>query len=228
MAVTAGVDILDLKEPARGPLAPTAPEVWRSVAEQLRQRQVPTSLSAALGEPAEAIRVAEALPAEFRFAKAGPSGCRTGDQLDALWRALQATFSPTTELVAVAYADHDQARSLTPESIFQRAAACGLRHCLVDTFVKDGRSIFDHLPRARLRQLLRSAAADRLWVAIAGSLKLADVSRLLDEGVCPDCFAVRGDVCQQGRESGLCPQKMTRWRTVLAGCQRLGSHPRGC
>ena len=223
IALAAGVDIVDLKEPTAGPLAPASPAVWRDVAERCQEMGSNVPLSAALGEPAEAVRIAIELPPAFAFAKMGPSGCRTPDQLGKRWETVRQRLPAATTLVAVAYADHEAARCLDPGQVIRLAASLGLRHFLVDTFTKDGRSILLTLPPPSLRELVGAAQSEGLWVAVAGSLTLAEAARILAEGIYPACFGVRGDVCRTGRESEICAEKLGLWRQQLCPASLTGT-----
>lgn len=227
-ALCSSVDVVDLKEPRRGALAPVETRLWQQVAE-LRQRLSPgepvegtpagtsrgVPLSAALGERAEAVSVAAAVPSSFAFAKAGPSGCRTRGELLSLWQQIRRQLPGATELVAVAYADHRQAGCLPPESILQAAAEFGIRRALIDTFTKDGRSTLDHLGTPRLRDLSQLAVSCRLWWVLAGSLRLDMLSRCAAAGIAPDCVGVRGDVCRHDRTGRLDVERIRLWQEEI-------------
>lgn len=210
-----GVDIIDLKEPNRGPLAPADVELW-SYAASVWEELCPSSpLSAALGEQADAVQVARRLPSAFAFAKVGPSGCLSGNVIADLWAAVREQLDERIELVAVAYADFQAAHSLPPEAIFQLAGEAGFERCLVDTFVKDGRSTLDHLGMDRLASLANVAKEMGLWWTLAGSIRVDCLSLLRQHAVLPDCFGVRGDVCRRGRAGTLSSQRVALWKESL-------------
>lgn len=225
-AVEAGVGIVDWKEPNRGALAPTERELWDWASvrwEQLRQRfdsgdllGVPP-LSAALGERDQALVVASDLPGQFRFAKVGPSRCCDADQLRRLWSDIRDRLDDRIELVAVAYADWKEAGCLAPDAVFEWAAREGFTRCLLDTFCKDGRSSLQKLGGSALLAIAETARQRKLWWALAGSICQADVARLDQLGVVPDCFAVRGDVCRGARESSIDPSRIHDWLETLRG-----------
>ncbi|MFG0263369.1 MAG: (5-formylfuran-3-yl)methyl phosphate synthase [Novipirellula sp. JB048] len=232
-ALAAGVAIIDFKEPSRGALAAVEPAIWRSavkrlaapLGDQLDGAPSPrgrSRLSAALGEPHDWRAVIGRLPAGFQFAKIGPSGIETAADLKRLWHEAARHLGPTTELVAVAYADFEAAHCLSPAAIFQLASEAGFQRGLVDTFTKDGRSTLDHLTAAGLRELGQIASRASMQWAIAGSLRLAMVDELETEGVHPDCYAVRGDLCEQDRTGNQCPRRLKQWgdRVALLSGQR--------
>ncbi|TWU54644.1 hypothetical protein Poly51_33630 [Rubripirellula tenax] len=206
------IDILDLKEPRNGPLAPSPVELWLETVTIVEAMiHAKPKLSAALGEPDQARRVASRLPATFDFAKAGPSGCHSPQRLTQMWEDVRDRLPTKVELVAVAYADHHAAESIAPESVFETAKRAGLNRCLIDTFTKDGRSTLDHLSIDRLTEISAIARDFGLWWALAGSIRHADVEKLNQSNVHPDCIGVRGDVCSGDRTSSLCRQKMQCW-----------------
>ncbi|MGB7325602.1 MAG: (5-formylfuran-3-yl)methyl phosphate synthase [Rubripirellula sp.] len=211
------VDILDLKEPQRGPLAPASTQLWLATAKIVAALgESAPKLSAALGEPDEARTVAADLPMCFDFAKAGPSGCDSAAKLMQMWDDVRDRLSASIELVAVAYADHDAANSLAAESVFKLAKQAGLSRCLVDTFTKNGQSTLDQLGLERLRWVHELASQMGLWWALAGSIRIDDVDSLGHQGIHPDCVGVRGDICADDRTSPLCPTRMSVWSDRLA------------
>jgi uncharacterized protein (UPF0264 family) len=232
-ALQFGVDVLDLKEPRQGPLAPVDVKFWSQAVELLSETasvagvSMPTDsavhgvlatpkLSAALGERVDALSIAAKLPPQFAFAKVGPSGCRTNGAIRKLWSDVASELHHNVELVAVAYADAMAAQCLEPEMILVDAKRAGMGRCLVDTFSKDGRSSLQLLGVERLAQFDRLAKNLGMWWALAGSLTRDDVRSLTESGILPDCFAVRGDVCEQDRTGTICRLRMRAWRELFA------------
>ena len=125
----------------------------------------------------------------------------------------------TTEMVAVAYADHSIAGCPPPERILARAAEQGFGRILIDTFDKRGGSAMQHMGFGRLSDF--SAAAQRLglWWARAGSIRLDDLGELRTNlgthGNFPDCIGVRGAICKEKRTGVLCPQQLGQWQAKV-------------
>jgi uncharacterized protein (UPF0264 family) len=215
--IGAGADIVDLKEPKAGPLAPTDPSLWEWAANHRKSiaRADSPKFSAALGEPDEAIACASRLPGEFDFAKAGPSGCGDRNRLWRLWEQVRGRLDDRIELVAVAYADFQVAGCPAPETVFRMAKEFGLRRCLLDTYRKDGRSSIEQLGMESLKRLAETAESQSLWWALAGSIRRTDPRRLDQNGIIPNCFGVRGDVCAGTREGTLQSERVRAWRSEL-------------
>ncbi len=211
LAARAGVDVIDFKEPSDGPLAPVQPHVWQAAVRELPAAR----LSAALGESSTAIELATFVPDSFRFAKVGPSGFQEISQLQQLWQSLP--LPESVELVPVAYADHEQAGCCEASEVLRAVIACRRSRLLIDTFLKDGRSLTDHLSLTQLTNLLTQARAAGVWVALAGSIRLEQAECLHGLGIVPDCWGVRGDVCRydddtaRRRSGGLDPDRLRWW-----------------
>lgn len=177
-ALEGGADIIDVKEPQRGPLGRANDEIIEAIAECVAGR---AETSAALGELADGPRA----PArELNYLKVGLFG------LDDIWRERWPVWSNSVRNpVLVAYADVHPVREMVAFANEARPAAF-----LIDTAVKDGRTLLDHLPVERLFQL---RAECRIPFALAGSLHLDAISRLMD--VRPEIIGVRSGACRGGR-----------------------------
>ncbi|TWT52811.1 hypothetical protein Pla22_04390 [Rubripirellula amarantea] len=206
-------DIIDLKDPRRGPLAPASSVLWDHAAKVASNRPE-LRISAALGEYDEARAVAATLPARFDYAKMGPSGLRSVSDLCNAWQSVRRSLPEGVELVGVAYADHTNACTLPADEIFTAAQGEGLRRVLVDTFVKDGISTLEHLGIAGSRNLIASAKRQGLWCAIAGSLAKKDFAAIMPLEPA-HCVGVRGSVCEETRTSDLCIQRCQQWRSLV-------------
>lgn len=219
IGITHKVDICDLKEPRMGPLAPSSEALWMVAASRCGglkvDHRVPL-LSAALGERDDALNLAVRLPRQFEFAKVGPSNCESLQSLLELWSEVRKRLNDRTELVAVAYADAAAAGSLPAETVFRAAKDAGMNRCLIDTYTKDGRSTLDHLGTDGLIRLSQIAEQQGLWWTLAGSIRLEHLARLNLAGIAPNCFGVRGDVCDGGRGGSLSPLRLGRWQQFLA------------
>ncbi len=153
-ASAGGAEIIDVKNPAEGSLGAQPPEVIRAIA-----NAVPAGIpvSASIGDVPNlpgtvALAGLGAAMCGVSFVKVGLLGARTPQEaaslLKALARALAIT-DRTVGLVACAYADAALVGSLDPLHL-PEAAAPFVEGCLIDTAVKDGRSLFERLPDAAI------------------------------------------------------------------------------
>jgi uncharacterized protein (UPF0264 family) len=212
-AVAAGADLVDVKDPSRGPLGMAHHETAAAV---LAVVNGAVPVSAALGEwHANAVTDAHwhlKLPLTYiKWGLAGyghPAGF--GEDLLETRRRVP----PPIEVVAVAYADWEAAKSPPPAELVKHARRYRYRAFLFDTFAKTGDTLLDHLPLAELRELVASLKRGGVQVAVGGSVQFEQLKQL--KGVGADWVAVRGAVCVGGkREEGLDPVRVSKWKTAL-------------
>jgi uncharacterized protein (UPF0264 family) len=219
-ALAGGADIIDAKEPARGSLGAVEPAVLSAIAART-PASVP--LSVALGDCTSEAGVRAAVgaarlpersaPVYRKLGFAGvPSVERVADLLaTAIESAAGGLSAPC--IVAVAYADHGAAATVAPRDVLRAAIAAGASGLLVDTWLKDGRGLLDHVPLERLGALSTSARAAGLLFAVAGSLDSHAITRVAEVA---DVVGVRGAACRGGRSGEVDPQRVAELRR-LAG-----------
>lgn len=213
LALESGADLIDVKDPSRGPLGMAHHETVAAVLNVVKQK-VP--VSAAFGEWRDSI-LTDAhwhLELPLSYIKWGLAGYKAGpgwgeDLLDAR-RELPAGV----ELVAVAYADHEKANAPAPGEIVKFAKRYRFRAFLLDTFCKTSKSLLDHMKPAEVQDLVESLKRIGIAVAIGGSLKPENLKAMKD--VKPDWFAVRGSVCAGGKRDGdLDPVRIKKWKDAI-------------
>lgn len=221
-AVRGGAAIIDVKDPARGPLGAAASEIATAVAAEIRG-VVPWTLACgelAAGDAASwATRAGGAAATPPAAAKAGPAGLSAGE-----WRRAFAAFVAGmpggVEPVAVAYADWRRCAAPDPEALIDAAADAGCRTLLIDTADKAGPGLFGSAGVAAVAGWIAAARAAGMVVAAAGRLTLDEIPQA--RGIGADVVAVRGAVCRGGRggvvDRNLVRTAATLWRSAA----RLG------
>lgn len=216
-AIAAGVDLLDVKDPGRGPLGRAEAAVVENIAREATAAGIP--LTAALGELRELGDAAgESLPRGVAAFKLGLSGAANG----ALpWEGLLERWRRRCEqagalLIPCAYADAPAAGAPAPREVLERVLGWGPGWFLLDTWLKDGRGLLEHAPPELLRSLVDLAASAGIHVAFAGSLRSSDLEVLLPLG--PAVIAVRGAVCAGGdRTARVDAGRIRQLKLELAG-----------
>jgi uncharacterized protein (UPF0264 family) len=193
-ALEGGADVIDAKEPARGPLGAVAPDVFATIADAVAGVR---PLSAALGEPGsdhEAARLAAA------FAAAGATFVKIGFAHDMSTNAIARRLLAVREVApaqVIAVACADTGSDVVPMRVAEAALSSGAAGVLLDTADKNGPGL------CRLRSLDAIASwattltTRGLFVALAGKLTLDDVVTL--RGVGCHLVGVRGAACDGGR-----------------------------
>jgi uncharacterized protein (UPF0264 family) len=190
VALAAGADLIDVKEPARGPLGRADDETIAAVVQCVAGRR---PVSAALGELA-----ASPLPLKVSrlcYVKWGLAGWGESDAWQSLLRDLFFP-QPGPAVVPVAYADWRRASAPNVEEVCAFVCRRG-GTLLIDTFDKAcGASLLDYLTIREITALCNTCRSTGVRVALAGSLTLAHLIAL--RSARPDWFAVRGAACSHG------------------------------
>lgn len=223
--LAAGIDLIDLKNPAAGSLGRPEWDLIRQVADEClqspsarppadvvphRSSSTQLELSVALGELLD-------LPADFdldrglrgfRYAKVGLAGCSHEPNWPEKWLDFSRRLPIDTQPVLVHYADWEACQAPRWEAVCEVGYASQATVLLIDTCHKRGRGLFDCLSIATLCDR-REQIRGRFRFALAGSLQLRDQPQLRAVG--PDIVGLRSAVCRQNRTGDLDPQRLAAW-----------------
>ncbi|MFO0824917.1 MAG: (5-formylfuran-3-yl)methyl phosphate synthase [Gemmataceae bacterium] len=162
-ALAGGADLIDVKEPSKGSLAPAEAEVVSAVIDAVKKR-VP--VSAALGEwsPNALTEAHWHLELKLNYVKWGLAGYSPvpgwGEDLLDTRRELPIGM----EMVAVAYADWERAKSVPPAEMVKFAKRFRFKAFLLDTWNKDGKTLLDFMKPDEVQELVESLrACTRRW-----------------------------------------------------------------
>lgn len=221
-ALEGGAEIIDIKEPSRGSLGKADDIVIAEIVQAVRESHPKILISAALGELRdwENSAIFPRLPSDIGIVKVGLSGLGNDGSWKEKWQAfrdrVQSVHSHAPSWVMVAYADWIKANAPAPKELIVAAQSLDCGVVLLDTFLKDGRSLFEILSPNDLAEIQRAVHARNLDLAIAGSLRKVDLARL--DGLLPDIVAIRSAACRDGRRDGpVCPLAVREFRNGLNG-----------
>jgi len=220
LALEAGADLIDLKDPRRGALGALDARVAREIVAVVAHRCL---LSATAGDfpamqPRALVAAAQrAAGLGVHFVKVGFFGTPRDQQC---MRALT-PLAAQTRLVAVLFAD--LAPTLDCAQLLSEARFAGV---MLDTARKDGAGLPALLSRTQLAHFVGRARASGLITGLAGKLRLADIEPLLGLGA--DYLGFRGALCaKHERSAALDPAALQAVRRAipLAAplCATLGS-----
>jgi uncharacterized protein (UPF0264 family) len=212
-ALAGGADVIDAKDPAAGALGPVSPVVLREIHACVGRARL---LTAALGDARDE-KAIERTAREFTDAGAtlvkvgfaGSSISRAGALLDAAVRGAQ-----PRGIIAVAYADSDDAEAPDSHALIDAAADAGATGILLDTFNKRGPGLRELLTSRALSAWVAAARARGLLVAVAGKLTLDDLSFVRDAGA--DIAGVRSAACAGGRMGHVSVERVRLLRAQVA------------
>ena len=199
IALRAGADLIDLKDPSRGTLGAVAPETAKTVLALVKASgNESLKTSATIGDlPMQPERLIEAIG---RTAALGVDYVKFGLGRDGDAEACLAALAPVAreaKLIVVLFAD-----ALPKGDAVAAAAGIGAAGVMLDTGRKGRGSLLDHLHLASLRRFVAAGQAAGLMVGLAGSLKAYHVPYLV--ALAPDVLGFRGALCETGdREAGI-------------------------
>jgi uncharacterized protein (UPF0264 family) len=201
-ALAGGADIIDVKDPREGALGAPSPRV---VSEVVRIVGGAAPVSVALGDMPDlphtaALAARGAVDLGARYVKVGLRGVRSVDRAVALMRAVaDAVGRDSAGVVAAAYADAEalDPPALAPVWLPEVVARAGVSGALIDTFVKDGRGLYEWLSAGDVVDLIARTRAVGGSFGVAGQLTCADLCR-----ADADVVGVRSAVCRGGDRSG--------------------------
>jgi dihydroneopterin aldolase len=216
--LSAGVDILDVKEPARGALGAAPVRVLRDIVACARGL---APVSATVGDlvPEPALLG----PAIHRTREAGADIVKVGvfaETVPMPVRALLAEHgSRGVRLVLVFFAELWRGTE-----DFAALRRCGVSGVMLDTRDKADGSLRDKLPEHRLAEFVRRAADAGMTSGLAGSLREQDIVPLLALG--PDFLGFRGALCgREGRAAAVNAEATARVATLLRQGRTLARRP---
>lgn len=208
IAVAGGADVIDCKNPSEGALGALPHEIVAAV-----RRAVPEHIpvSATIGDlPLDPERIAAAARA---MAETGCDivkiGFFPGGDAQETLRRLKCEVSARVQLVAVLLADAGIAADFVPE-----LADAGFVGVMVDTGLKDGRTLLDHASPRELAAFVAAARRADLLAGLAGSLRVHQIPELAR--LAPDILGFRGALCRaRNRTSEIDPAAVAAVRQAL-------------
>jgi uncharacterized protein (UPF0264 family) len=187
LVLTAGADIVDLKDPTRGALGALAPEAITACVTSIGGAAPVSATIGDRGPGDEAIRAAvlDTAALGVDYVKLG---LFPGGDTERGLRRLEG-LAAQVRLIVVLFAD-----ALPAFDTIGLAAGIGAHGLMFDTMSKNAGSLLDHLSFMALAGHIAAAKTEGLVVGLAGSLKARHVPSLV--ALAPDLLGFRGALCQ--------------------------------
>lgn len=189
-------DIIDVKKPSEGSLGANFPWIIQEIKEIAGRKPV----SAAIGD--NEYKPGTAALSAYGAAHAGADYIKVGLMFDGEDRAREVIEAVTTAVkrdfperyvVIAAYADSARMGTISPFAISSLVADAGADIAMIDTGIKDGKSLFEFMDEEALTRFTAQNREFGLQTALAGSLKFEDLDAL--KRIDPEIIGVRGMVC---------------------------------
>ena len=197
-AVAGGADIIDVKNPNEGPLGASFP--W--IIQRIRQATPPNiEVSCTVGEAPSlpgsmALASLGAAVTGVNYIKAGLNGLKTAEDTVHFMRNIVRAakeYNPSIKVVAAGYADASRTSTVEPLLVPKIVYEAKADIAMLDTAVKDGKSLFTFLSKPQLTNFVDAAHDYGLQAALAGSLRKDDLAEIYALGA--DVVGVRGAAC---------------------------------
>ena len=197
-AIAGGADIIDVKNPKEGPLGANFPWVIKRI-RQITPANI--EVSCTLGEAPNlpgsmALAALGAATTGVNYIKAGLYGLKTPEEAVHLMRNITKAakeYNPLIKVVASGYADAARISTVDPLLVPKIAHEAQADIAMLDTAIKDGKSLFTFLTETQLQQFVGTAHNYGLRAALAGSLQKEDLPAVCALGV--DVVGLRGAAC---------------------------------
>jgi len=200
-AIAGKADIIDVKNPSEGALGANYPWIIRRIGQLAPENiEVSCTIGEAPGLPATmSLAALGAAATGVNYIKAGLHGIKTAEAAIHLIQSINKAVKdsqPSIKVVATGYADAKRIGAISPLDIPDIAHEANADFAMLDTSIKDGRSLFTFLTQDQLETFISKAHKHRLKTALAGSLTKEDLVTVKALGA--NVIGLRGAACANG------------------------------
>lgn len=221
-AINGGADIIDVKNPKEGSLGANFPWMIRNIREITPENmQVSATLGDVPYKPGTvSLAAAGAIASGADYIKVGLYGTKNySEALEVMENVVRTVdeFNSDAIVVASGYADAHRVGAVDPMEIPRVAADSGSDLAMVDTAVKDGKTLFDFMNEEAISKFTEETHNYGLKSALAGSVTQEQMPLLAELGC--DVAGIRGAACIGGdRNSGsIHHEAVARLKQMVAG-----------
>ncbi|MBQ6220265.1 MAG: (5-formylfuran-3-yl)methyl phosphate synthase [Methanosphaera sp.] len=213
-ATLGGADILDVKNPKEGSLGANFPWVIKEISDYaINEIILSTTIGDVPYKPGTvSLAALGSAVSGSNYIKVGLYGTKNYEEAFEVMQSVVRTiqeYDSNIIVVSCGYADAYQIGSVLPEDIPKVAYDSGCDIAMLDTYIKDGHRLTDHMTKEQLQKFVDSAHNFGLKVALAGSVNKEDISML--KSINCDIMGVRGCVCSGGdRNTGTIDKNLVR------------------
>jgi len=199
IAAKGGADIIDVKNPLEGSLGANYPWVIKEIITALPKSM---EISATLGDldfkPGTASLAALGLGSlGVNYVKAGLYGISNEKEaIEMGSKITRALRGYKTMVILAGYAEFKSLGSISPYMLPDIAIKSGASGVMIDTAIKNGESILDHLKFKDLQSFVDDSHSKDIFSALAGSIKIQEIP-IIKKIDC-DILGVRSLVCTRG------------------------------
>ncbi|NLE05598.1 MAG: hypothetical protein GX638_12465 [Crenarchaeota archaeon] len=196
--ILGGADIVDVKNPKEGPLGANFPWIIKKI-RQITPQNI--EVSCTVGDipnlpGSTSLAALGAASTGANYIKTSLFGLSNKkDAVFLMQNVVKAAkdYNPKIKIVVAGYADAHRINSVNPMLVPSIASEAGCEIAMLDTAVKDGKTLFDHLTYEQLKMFVDTTHQYGLHAALAGSLRKEQLAPLCKLNV--DFIGVRSAAC---------------------------------
>ncbi|MHA2061900.1 MAG: (5-formylfuran-3-yl)methyl phosphate synthase [Candidatus Sifarchaeia archaeon] len=200
-AINGGTDILDIKNPKEGSLGANFPWIIKSISEEVHEIAKDVEISATIGDApykpgTMALAALGCTVSGADYVKVGLFDTTAESQAVEVMKSVSKAvkdYNSDVKVVCAGYSDSYRIKSVPPSAIPNIALDSEADIAMLDTGVKDGKSLLDFMSLDQLADFIDQCQKNGLLAALAGSLKEEHILKLLP--LKPDIIGVRSVVC---------------------------------
>ncbi|MCA9241654.1 MAG: hypothetical protein KDA37_15695 [Planctomycetales bacterium] len=195
-----GADVIDVKEPARGPLGAADARVASGIVRAVGRHRPVTAAAGDLGEIPPHALAAFAAETGVSIIKLGVRQPISAALL-AEFCVLRDKLPRATSAAPTLYADAIDASSLNLRTLQHLRQATGCGWVVVDTWDKNSGGLLHAWRQEQVARFVRTAREAGLNTALAGGISFDSLEAVL--ATAPDLIGLRGALCDGGRSGRL-------------------------
>ncbi|GBE18469.1 hypothetical protein BMS3Abin16_01069 [archaeon BMS3Abin16] len=194
-ASVGGADIIDVKNPAEGSLGANYPWVIEEIKKALPPHaQISATIGDLTGKPGSASQAAYGLSKiGVNYIKAGLLVTNQKEAEKIAEAITKATEKTKSKIILAAYADYKDTCTINPQTLPDIAEKTGAHGVMIDTYNKNGKTLFDHMTTEELTRFTQTAKTKKLITALAGTIQQKHIPKL--KKINPDIIGIRSAVC---------------------------------
>ena len=198
--IEGGADIVDVKNPLEGSLGANFPWVISDIQKLVKKHN--REISATMGDfpnlPGTASLAALGLAnCNVDYIKVGLKGPKSRKDAIYLMRQIRKSvdnYNDKIKVVVAGYADNKRFGTIDPLLIPEIAIESDANVAMVDTGIKDGKSLFDFMTYDQIASFVKKGSKNGILIALAGSIRREHLPKLKNFN--PDIIGLRGAACE--------------------------------
>lgn len=183
-ALKGGADIIDIKNPKEGALGANLPWITRNIVKEVSELK---EVSVTVGDipylpGTVSLAVLGAALLKVDYVKVGMFGPKNSEEALNISCSLVKTFQEfnvKSKLIIAGYADYKKYNCVNPLKLPKVASESGAWGILMDVKEKNNNGLLSHISFNDLQNFVEESHNLKLNVALAGSLKLEDIPKIL-------------------------------------------------